>query len=179
MLPSHWHRVSVQPTTDYHAKYLNITKGVLKGMRFTFAFLLTAILVFVFSFLIGLSISESIFGAAIGTAPILLAVLYYGFGWTAREEKHELRAIQTESQLHEMQEQLAELPPRRKHWFPARRFYFSGLSGKKIIRLMQLNKALLPVFTPLLSTPPKTAAIFQKTLVKDLTIISLFFEIRN
>ena len=78
-------------------------------MRFTFAFLLTAILVFVFSFLIGLSISESIFGAAIGTAPILLAVLYYGFGWTAREEKHELRAIQTESQLHEMQEQLAEL----------------------------------------------------------------------
>jgi len=60
-----------------------------------------------------------------------------------------------------------------------RRFYFSGLSGKKIIRLMQLNKALLPVFTPLLSTPPKTAAIFQKTLVKDLTIISLFFEIRN
>lgn len=76
-------------------------------MRFTFAFLLTAILVF--SFLIGLSISESIFGAAIGTAPILLAVLYYGFGWTAREEKHELRAIQTESQLHEMQEQLAEL----------------------------------------------------------------------
>lgn len=73
----------------------------------------------------------------------------------------------------------AELPPRRKHWFPARRFYFSGLSGKKIIRLMQLNKALLPVFTPLLSTPPKTAANFQKTLVKDLTIISLFFEIRN
>ena len=60
---------------------------MLKGMRFTFAFLLTAILVFVFSFLIGLSISESIFGAAIGTAPILLAVLYYGFGWTAREEK--------------------------------------------------------------------------------------------
>ena len=51
---------------------------MLKGMRFTFAFLLTAILVFVFSFLIGLSISESIFGAAIGTAPILLAVLYYG-----------------------------------------------------------------------------------------------------
>lgn len=50
---------------------------MLKGMRFTFAFLLTAILVFVFSFLIGLSISESIFGAAIGTAPILLAVLYY------------------------------------------------------------------------------------------------------
>ena len=84
MLPSHWHRVSVQPTTDYHAKYLNITKGVLKGMRFTFAFLLTAILVFVFSFLIGLSISESIFGAAIGTAPILLAVLYYGFGWALR-----------------------------------------------------------------------------------------------
>ena len=80
-----------------------------KGMRFTFAFLLTAILVFVFSFLIGLSISESIFGAAIGTAPILLAVLYYGFGWTAREEKHELRAIQTESQLHEIREQLAEL----------------------------------------------------------------------
>ena len=110
MLPSHWHRVSVQPTTDYHAKYLNITKGdVLKGMRFTFAFLLTAILVFVFSFLIGLSISESIFGAAIGTAPILLAVLYYGFGWTAREEKHELRAIQTESQLHEIREHLAEL----------------------------------------------------------------------
>lgn len=82
---------------------------MLKGMRFTFAFLLTAILVFVFSFLIGLSISESIFGAAIGTAPILLAVLYYGFGWTAREEKHELRAIQTESQLHEIREQLAEL----------------------------------------------------------------------
>lgn len=27
VLPSHWHRVSVQPTTDYHAKYLNITKG--------------------------------------------------------------------------------------------------------------------------------------------------------
>ena len=79
---------------------------MLKGMRFTFAFLLTAILVFVFSFLIGLSISESIFGAAIGTAPILLAVLYYGFGWTAREEKHELRAIQTESQLHEIREQL-------------------------------------------------------------------------
>lgn len=82
---------------------------MLKGMRFMFAFLLTAVIVFVFSFIIGLSVSESIFGAAIGTAPILLAVLYYGFGWTAREEKHELRAIQTEGQLHEMQEQLAEL----------------------------------------------------------------------
>lgn len=82
---------------------------MLKGMRFWGSLLLTTAIVFVFSFIIGLSVSESIFGAAIGTAPILLAILYYGFGWTAREEKHELRAIQTEGQLHEMQEQLAEL----------------------------------------------------------------------
>lgn len=77
--------------------------------RFWKAFFLTAIIVicmFYATFLIGV---ESMFGAAIGTSPLLIAVFYYGFGWTAREEKNELRAIQTEGQLHEMQEQLAAL----------------------------------------------------------------------
>jgi len=40
-------------------------------------------------------------------------------------------------------------------------------------------KALSPLSARLLSTPPKTPCFFQKTLVKDLTIISLFFENRN
>ena len=40
---------------------------MLKGMRFTFAFLLTAILVFVFSFLIGLS------------SPDIKIILYSGY----------------------------------------------------------------------------------------------------
>ena len=38
---------------------------MLKGMRFTLAFLLTAIVVVVLSLLIGLSISESIFGLSL------------------------------------------------------------------------------------------------------------------
>lgn len=52
---------------------------------------------------------ESMFGSAIGTAPLLIAVLYYGFSWTESEKERKEYAIQTEGQLHELQEQLAEL----------------------------------------------------------------------
>ncbi len=73
-----------------------------------------------------------------------------------------------------------KLPPRRKASF--RRGEFLLLQRGQPHKLppgFRKITALSPLFHFILSTPPKTTANFQKTLVKDLTIISLFFEICN
>jgi len=73
-----------------------------------------------------------------------------------------------------------KLPSRRKTSFRRGGFLLlqRGQTHKLPLGFRKIT-ALSPLFHFILSTPPKTTANIQKTLVKDLTIISLFFEICN
>lgn len=77
--------------------------------RFWKAIFYTVFIVIIMYFSMFIIGVESMFGSAIGTAPLLIAIFYYGFSWTESEKARKERIIQTEGQLHEMQEQLSEL----------------------------------------------------------------------